>query len=64
MILNMLNNPADLARVISIDRTAKKISVKTVAELVESEEIVAKLKEIGIDYAQGFGISRPSRLDE
>ena len=61
-ILNMLSNPVDLAKVISIDRTAKKIGVKTVAELVESDEIVAKLSEIGIDFAQGFGISRPSRL--
>jgi PAS domain S-box-containing protein len=63
-ILNMLSNPVDLAKVISIDRVAKKIGVKTVAELVESDEIVAKLSEIGIDFAQGFGISRPSRLGE
>ncbi|MCX7192230.1 MAG: EAL domain-containing protein [Proteobacteria bacterium] len=63
-ILNMLSNPVDLAKVVSIDRVAKKIGVKTVAELVESDEIVAKLGEIGIDYAQGFGISRPRRLGE
>ncbi len=61
-ILNMLNNPVDFAKVISIDRVAKKIGVKTVAELVESDEIVIKLCEIGIDFAQGFGISRPSHL--
>jgi len=64
MILNMLSNPAELAKVISIERMAKEIGVQTVAELVESDEIVAKLGEIGINYAQGFGISRPRRLDE
>lgn len=63
-IINMLNNPVDLAKVVSIDRVAKKIGVKTVAELVESDEIVEKLGEIGIDFAQGFGISRPRRLGE
>lgn len=63
-ILNMLSNPVDLAKVASIDRVAKKIGVKTVAELVESDEIVAKLAEIGIDFVQGFGISRPRRLGE
>lgn len=63
-ILNMLVNPVDLAKVVSIDRVAKKIGVKTVAELVESDEIIAKLAEIGVDFAQGFGISRPRRLIE
>lgn len=63
-ILNMLSNPVDLAKVVSIYQVARKIGVKTVAELVESDEVVAKLAEIGIDFAQGFGISRPRRLGE
>ena len=63
-ILNMLSNPLDLARVISIDRIAKKIGVKTVAELVESDEIVAKLIEVGIDFSQGSGIASPRCLAE
>lgn len=62
VILNMLNDPAELAKVVSINRIAKKIGVKTVAELVESDEIVAKLCEIGIDYSQGSSISLPRRL--
>ena len=63
-ILNMLSNPAALDKVVSINRVAKKIGVKTIAELVESDEIVAKLGEVGIDFAQGFGVSRPRRLAE
>ncbi len=63
-ILNMLGNPVNLAKVVSIDRVAKKIGVKTIAELVESDEVVAKLTEIGVDFAQGFGISRPRELGE
>lgn len=44
--------------------TAKEIGVKTVAELVENEETIVKLQEIGINYAQGYGISWPRPLAE
>ena len=64
LIFNMLRDPADLAKITTINRVAKNIGVKTVAELVESEESIAKLREIGIDFAQGFGISRPRPLAE
>ena len=64
LIFNMLRDPADLAKITTINRIAKNIGVKTVAELVESEESIAKLREIGIDFAQGFGISRPRPLAE
>lgn len=64
IILDMLRDPVELAKVVSIDRVAKKIGVKTVAELVESEELIVKLREIGVDFAQGFGISRPRSLAE
>lgn len=62
IVLGMLNNPVSLAKVVSINQVAKKIGVKTVAELVESEELIAKLKEVGVDFAQGFGISMPRSL--
>lgn len=64
VILNILNDAAELAKVVSINRLAKKIGVKTVAELVESDEIIAKLCEVGIDFSQGSSISQPHRLAE
>jgi PAS domain S-box-containing protein len=64
IILHILSDPVALAKVVSIDRVAKKIGVKTVAELVESEELIVKLREVGVDFAQGFGISRPRSLAE
>lgn len=59
IIFGLLRDPAALAKVVAIDRVAKKIGVKTIAEMVESEEAIAKLREVGIDFAQGFGISQP-----
>lgn len=63
IILDILRDPADLAQVTAIARVAKTIDIKTIAEMVESDACMAKLRGIGIDYAQGFGISTPGPLD-
>jgi diguanylate cyclase (GGDEF)-like protein len=39
---------------------AKKLGIKTIAEYVHSSVIMDKVKELGIDYAQGFYIDEPS----
>ena len=39
---------------------AKDLEIKTVAEFVSSEEILNKVKEIGVDYGQGFYLGKPS----
>jgi EAL domain-containing protein (putative c-di-GMP-specific phosphodiesterase class I) len=53
---------ADYALVKSMNEVGHSLGIKTVAEYVESEEILAKLKEIGVDYVQGFHIGRPMLL--
>jgi PAS domain S-box-containing protein len=63
-VLGMLRNKVNLARVASIARVAKTIGVRSVAELVESPEIVGKLREVGVDFAQGNGIATPAPLRE
>lgn len=64
VILNMLRNPVDLAKVTAINKVAHTIGVTTVAEFVENDETVARLRDLGVDFAQGFGISRPYPLEE
>lgn len=59
IIFELLRDPSALAKVVAIDRVAKKIGVKTIAEMVEIEEASTILRKHGIDFAQGFGISRP-----
>ncbi|QSZ41894.1 EAL domain-containing protein [Sulfurimonas aquatica] len=39
---------------------AKKLGIKTVAEFVHSSVVMDKVKELGIDYSQGFYIDKPS----
>jgi EAL domain-containing protein (putative c-di-GMP-specific phosphodiesterase class I) len=48
----------------AIHRVGHLMSIKTIAEWVENEAILEKLKAIGVDYAQGYGIARPRPLCE
>jgi diguanylate cyclase (GGDEF)-like protein len=41
---------------------AKELGIKTIAEYVHSAEILACVQAIGIDYAQGFHIGKPSSM--
>lgn len=43
----------------SIHNISKIMGIKTTAEYVENEDILNCIKEIGIDYAQGYHISKP-----
>ncbi|HBV20886.1 MAG TPA: diguanylate phosphodiesterase [Nitrosomonas sp.] len=63
IICNMLNNDEDHMRVKGINQIARRLNIKTIAELVENDKTTAKLSEIGINFAQGFGIARPCPLD-
>jgi diguanylate cyclase (GGDEF)-like protein len=55
---------ADYGVVTSIHEIGHFMGKHTIAEYVEDAEILAKLREIGVDYAQGYGIERPRRLAE
>ncbi len=57
-------NPGDFAVVRSINEIGHYMGKKTIAEFVENEAIVGKLNEIGVDYAQGYHIQRPTPLNE
>jgi EAL domain-containing protein (putative c-di-GMP-specific phosphodiesterase class I) len=39
---------------------AKKLGIKTIAEYVHSSVIMDIVKDLGVDYAQGFYIDEPS----
>ncbi len=58
LICNILRDEEDLEKVIAINKLAHKAGIKTIAELVETDDIIAKLQEVGVDYAQGFGIAK------
>ena len=60
---NIVNDPVDLEMVRSITDIAHVMGKKVIAESVESDDVLAKLRELGVDYAQGFALGVPGSLD-
>jgi EAL domain-containing protein (putative c-di-GMP-specific phosphodiesterase class I) len=56
-------DPVNAAMVNAIVQLGKVMGIETIAEFVENETILQLLTEIGVDYAQGYGIARPRPLD-
>ncbi|MGI2022902.1 putative bifunctional diguanylate cyclase/phosphodiesterase [Shewanella glacialipiscicola] len=61
-IKNLAVNAKDYAIVKSIQDVCRVMGIETVAEFVETQEIIDKLNTIGINYAQGYAIGRPQPL--
>jgi len=63
-VRDITDNPIDYAMVKSINEIGQVMGKKTIAEFVENDEIKGMLKEIGVDYAQGYGTGKPKPFDE
>ena len=63
-VKDMLQHPMDMAMVKSINEIGHVMGKRTIAEFVESEAILEKLRAIGVDYAQGYGVGRPQPIDK
>ncbi|MFW6021879.1 MAG: GGDEF domain-containing phosphodiesterase, partial [Guyparkeria sp.] len=59
-ILNLLDDPRDRAFVRLIAELSRELEIHTVAEFVESDEVLEQVRALGIDYAQGFLIGKPA----
>ena len=62
-IRNMLDDPMNSAIVEAINQIGHVAGIRTIAEFVETGVIKQKLKSIGVDYAQGYGIGYPVSLE-
>ncbi len=58
-VKDIVDDKIDYAMVESINRIGHVMGKKTIAEFVENAEILACLKTLGVDYAQGYEIARP-----
>lgn len=61
-VKKMDENPYDYAVVKSITEVGHFMGKKIIAEFVENERILDMLREIGVDYAQGYVIAKPTNL--
>ena len=63
-VRNMFKSEKDLKIIELMFNITKTLNVKTVAEGVEDDMQVNKLKEMGCDYIQGYYFSKPIPIDE
>ncbi len=63
-VRDLARNPLSEAIVASVARIAEVMGAATIAEHVEDDAIVSRLRALGIDYGQGYGIGKPAPLDE
>jgi len=61
-IKSLIEDRMNRVMVESIQRIAQVMGLKTIAESIENEEILAEVKALGINYAQGYGIHKPHRF--
>ncbi|MFZ5827292.1 MAG: EAL domain-containing protein [Bacillota bacterium] len=62
-IRNLARDSMDQDLVRAMVQVAKGLGRKTIAEWVEDRETLALLRELGVDYAQGYHIGRPMPMD-
>ncbi|AHI30143.1 EAL domain-containing protein [Marinobacter similis] len=59
-ILDLENNPDNQVFVESLNKMVNAFGMRTIAEFVEDEVTLRKLEELGVEYAQGYYIGKPS----
>jgi diguanylate cyclase (GGDEF)-like protein len=61
-VKEILHDPIDREMVRSINEIGHLTGKQTIAEFAENAEIINMLRSLGVDYAQGYGISTPQRI--
>jgi diguanylate cyclase (GGDEF)-like protein/PAS domain S-box-containing protein len=61
-IKQLVSNKADFAIVECFNHLSHQLGIQTIAECVEDEQTLEKLRTTGVDFAQGYCIARPHLL--
>ncbi len=62
IVESILHGKLGPATVKAINIVCREVGMRTIAEFVESKATLDKLREIGVDYIQGFGVARPEPI--
>ena len=58
-VTDILTNPQSVAMVRAIVSLTQELGIGTVAEYAENVQIIERLRELGVQYAQGYGVGKP-----
>jgi EAL domain-containing protein (putative c-di-GMP-specific phosphodiesterase class I) len=62
-VKDIVEHPGDYAVVRSMNEIGHFLGKQTIAECVESSAVLDRLREIGVDFVQGYHIGKPCRLE-
>jgi diguanylate cyclase (GGDEF)-like protein len=63
-VRDILRDTRSDSMVAAIAQLARGMSIETVAEYVETDEILTRIAKLGVDYGQGYAIGKPTPLAE
>jgi len=63
-IRDIIDNQISESMVAAITQVAKVMNLETVAEYVESVEVKNRIAALGVDFAQGHAVGRPTPLED
>lgn len=61
-VQDIINSPVSASIVEAINKTGHIMGIKTIAEYVENRQILEAVRELGVDYAQGYNIGHPAPI--
>jgi len=61
-VKEIMRDPIDREMVRSINEIGHLTGKRTIAEFAESDDVIAMLKTLGVDYAQGYAVSMPQSV--
>lgn len=64
IVRKLLTAPAAEAKLRAILRVGEVMGFQCIAEMVEEQDILVRLKALGVGYAQGFGIQQPLPIEK
>lgn len=64
LVRNIATNSVDRNMVAAINQMGHTVGAKTIAEFVEDDQSMQHLMELNVDFAQGYGLKKPTPLEQ
>jgi EAL domain-containing protein (putative c-di-GMP-specific phosphodiesterase class I) len=64
IVRKLLGNDAARVKMSAIVRVGETLGIGIVAECVEEQDVLLRLKAMGVGYAQGFGVYQPQPIEK
>ena len=64
IVRKILSSESALAKLKAVVRVGEVIGVEVLAECVEEQDVLVRLKALGVGFAQGFGIAQPFAIEK